>query len=190
MILLPPPQHQDGVWIQADEEQQVHRFPHFSNFMHYVQRDGGRQGPIGQVVCDGVGPRGKNLPLASRWSTFTCCTSTLVNAGVWNPLSVQKQFHSQIDDLIEESVKDMIQLLVAKVKKEEEEEKTNKQTNNFMNLTLNLSTFVCFFPVCCDSGRCVGKDLQIRWRHSLLFIPVFHSETKLFFFFLMNSWSL
>ena len=28
---------------------------------------------------------------------------------------LQKQFHSQIDDLIEESVRDMIQLLVAKV---------------------------------------------------------------------------
>lgn len=27
----------------------------------------------------------------------------------------QKQFHSQIDELIEESVRDMIQLLVAKV---------------------------------------------------------------------------
>lgn len=33
-----------------------------------------------------------------------------------NLLYLQKQFHSQIDELIEESVKDMIQLLVAKVR--------------------------------------------------------------------------
>lgn len=31
-------------------------------------------------------------------------------------MCLQKQFHSQIDELIEESVKDMIQLLVAKVR--------------------------------------------------------------------------
>lgn len=30
-------------------------------------------------------------------------------------LSLQKQYHTQIDELIEESVKDMIQLMVAKV---------------------------------------------------------------------------
>lgn len=39
-------QHQDGIWVQADKEQQVHRFPHFSDVMHHVQRDGGCQGPI------------------------------------------------------------------------------------------------------------------------------------------------
>lgn len=39
-------QHQDGVWVQADKEQQVHRFPHFSNIMHHVQCHGWRQGPI------------------------------------------------------------------------------------------------------------------------------------------------
>lgn len=33
----------------------------------------------------------------------------------WMHLLLQKQFHSHIDELIEESVRDMIQLLVAKV---------------------------------------------------------------------------
>lgn len=56
-----------------------------------------------------------------------CLYSCAVNAPVLNPLNAaslcmvhscltfQKQYHSHIDELIEESVKDMISLLVAKV---------------------------------------------------------------------------
>lgn len=63
---LPSKQHQDGVWVQSGKEQQVDRFPHFSDIMHHVQCDGGRKRPVGQTVRHGDGSGGKQRKKQSK----------------------------------------------------------------------------------------------------------------------------
>lgn len=63
-------------------------------------------------MCDG--DRSRGTPLTCAKGSRDLLASS-VRKGSTVSCFWQKQFHSQIDELIEESVKDMIQLLVAKV---------------------------------------------------------------------------
>lgn len=48
-----------GIRGQASEEQQGHRFPRATVYLHHVQCHGGCQGPVSQTVRHGLGSGGR-----------------------------------------------------------------------------------------------------------------------------------
>lgn len=52
-------QNQSSLWGEVAEESTHYRLPCPPVHMHHVQRHGGRQGPIGQTMCHGAQPRGR-----------------------------------------------------------------------------------------------------------------------------------
>lgn len=52
-------QNKSSLWGEAAEESTHYRLPCPSVHMHDVQRHGGCQGPIGQAMCHGAQPRGR-----------------------------------------------------------------------------------------------------------------------------------
>lgn len=73
---------------------------------------------MGQEVKTSSGGSGEGGGgrLIACWTTRLCAFNLLTSCWEFCSFPLQKQFHSQIDELIEESVRDMIQLLVAKVR--------------------------------------------------------------------------